>query len=172
MDLGSGIAIASLTIFIFLICKKIKIFSDLKNVKTFGKAAVFISANIAHFLKIPAIVWYYDFRLGRGDYPWFADAVAIPIMEETFANLVLFVLLNIFLILTTIKTNLPTQLWVKAKKYSKPIILWELLFGFLLLYNFNEVVRTVRVGDHLAIPITLFFTYIILTLRAGQISKY
>jgi len=59
-----------------------------------------------------------------------------------------------------------------VEKYSRPTILWEFLFGFGFLVNLLCFVGFVVDGDHFAIPVNLFFTYILLNLRAGQISKY
>ena len=172
MDLGTGIAIASGIIFLFLLLTKIKSFSDFKNLKTFNKVTVFIGANLAWLLLIPGTHWYYMFRGGRGDYPPFADSIGIPIMTEIPLYLFLFIPLNIFLLLTTIKINLPTKLFVRADKYNRPTILWEVFFGFWLLVNLLCFISFVVDGDHFAIPVSLFFTFVLLTLRAGQISKY
>jgi hypothetical protein len=172
MDLGVGIAIASATIFLFLLLTKSRRLSDLKHLKTFNKVMIFISANLVWLLLLPGTSWYYKFRLGRGDYPPFADSIGIPIAIQSTLLLFLLIPLNIFLLLTTIKTNLPTRLWVGVDKYSRPTVLWEFLFGFWLLVNLFFFLGFVVRGDHFAIPVNLFFTFILLTLRAGQISKY
>ena len=172
MDLGAGIAIASASIFLFLLLTNSRKFSDFKRLKTLNKAMVFISANLVWLLLIPGTFWYYTFRGGRGDYSPFADSVGIPVMTQIPYILYMLIPLNIFLLLTTIKTNLPTLLFVKADNYSKPVILWEIFFGLWLLINFLCLVEFVIDGNHFAIPINLFFTLILLTLRAGQISKF
>ena len=171
MDLGAGIAIASGVILIFLLLTKSKKILDLKNVKSLNKLAIFISANLVWLLLLPGTVWYYTFRGGRGDYPPFADSIGIPLMTQIPLVLFLLIPLNVFLILTTIKTNLPTRLFVKAENYNKRKILWEVFFGFWLLLNFVCLVSFVADGDHFSIPVNLFFTFILLSLRAGQISK-
>ncbi len=172
MDLGAGIAIASWTILLFLLLTNTNTFSNFKNLKTFNKLTTFISANLVWLLLIPGTIWYYTFRGGRGDYPPFADTIVIPIMTSITFFLFLLIPLNIFLILTTLKTNLPTKLFVKADVYNRPAILWEIFFGFWLLINLLCLVGFVADGDHVAIPVNLFFTFVLLTLRAGQISKY
>ena len=172
MDLGAGIVIASITIFIFLILTKSNNFSDFKKVMTLKKSAIFISANLVWLILLPGTFWYYSFRLGRGDYPPFADSIGIPLMAQIPFLLFMLIPLNLFLFLTTIKTNLPTRLFAKVEKYSKPTILWELFFGFWLLLNLLCFVLFVMDGDHFSIPVNLFFTYLLLNLRAGQISKY
>ena len=172
MDLGAGIAIASLTILIFLILTKSNNFSDLITFMTPSKLWIFISANLVWLLLLPGTFWYYTFRGGRGDYPPFADSIGIPLMTQIPFLLFMLVPLNLFILLTTIKTNLPTRLFSKVENYSKPTILWELFFGFWLLVNLLCFVLFVVDGDHFSIPVNLFFTYLLLNLRAGQISKY
>ncbi len=172
MDLGAGIAIASGTILLFLLLTKTKTFSDFKNLKTLNKLTTFVSANLVWLLLIPGTFWYYTFRGGRGDYPPFADSIAIPIFSQVPLFLFLLIPLNIFILLTTLKTNLPTKLFVKADTYSRPAILWELFFGFWLLINLLCFVAFAADGDHISILVNLFFSFVLLTLRAGQISKY
>jgi hypothetical protein len=171
MDLGAGIAIASGIIFVFLLLTKSKKLSDLRNVSTFNKSAIFISANLTWLLLLPGTFWFYWFRGARGDYPPFADSVGIAIVAQIPLLLLLLLPLNIFLILTTIKTNLPTRLFIKANNYNTQKILWEVFFGFWLLLNLILLIAFVIDGDHFAIPTNLFFTFILLSLRAGQISK-
>ena len=82
MDLGSGITIASATFILFLISKNIRILRDFKKIKTLSKAQTFIWANLVWLLLLPGTYWYYMFRGGRGDYPAFADSIAIPLMTQ------------------------------------------------------------------------------------------
>jgi hypothetical protein len=172
MDLGSGITIASLTILLFLVYTKVTTFKDLKNNKTLTKTTTFITANLVWLLLLPGTYWYYMFRGGRGDYPPFADSIGIPLMTQIPFYLFLLIPLNIFILLTTINTNLPTKLFIRPDQYEKTTILWEIFFGFWLLINLLCFVAFVTDGDHFSIPVNLFFTYVLLTLRAGQISKF
>lgn len=172
MDIGSGLAIASTTILLFLNFRKIKTFRDFENVMTFSKSYTFTSANIAWLALIPGTVWYYVFRAGRADYPPFTDSIGEPIMSQIPFLLVLLVPLNMFILLTSINANLPTELFVKPSKYSSGTIFWEVFFGFWLLINMIFLVSFVRDGDHISIPVNLYFTFILLSLRAGQICKY
>ena len=172
MDVGSGLAIASTTILLFLIFTNVKTFKDFKNNQTLTKTATFIWANLVWLILLPGTYWYYMFRGGRGDYPPFADSIGIPIMTQIPFYLFLLIPLNIFILLTTLKTNLPTTLFIKPYKYKRATILWEIFFGFWLLINLLCLYGFVVDGDHFSIPVNLFFTFILLTLRAGQISKY
>jgi len=92
-------------------------------------------------------------------------------MTQISFYLLLLIPLNIFILLTTIKTKLPTKLFVKPVQYSRTTILWEMFFGFWLLLNLLCLIGFVTDGDHFSIPVNLFFTFILLTLRAGQMSR-
>ncbi len=172
MDLGAGISIASGTIFLFLLLTKTRTFSDFKNLKTFNRLAIFLSSNIVWLLLIPDTFLYYTFRGQRGDYPPFADSIGIGIYMQVPLFLFLLIPLNIFIFLTTFKTDLPTKLFMKAENYDRPVILWEIFFSFWLLINFFCFIVFVIDGDHISILVNLFFTFVLLNLRAGKINKY
>ena len=158
--------------------------SYFKNIKTFSKRKIFISVNIAWlfviFLAVSRVFSestnYYEHHLSRGDYPLEADSISIPIFQETFFAFSLFsilmILLNIFIFLTTLKTNLPAKLFIKADFFILPVVLWELFFGFWLLTSFFFFFNWFFIGYYIESILTLFFTFILLNLRAGQISKY
>ena len=154
------------------------------NIKTFNKWKIFISANLAWLFIIvlgtsrvlTESTNYYEYHLSRGDYPPEADSISIPIFRETFfAFLILSILLiflNIFIFLTTRKTNLPTKLFIKADFFIVAVVFWELFFGFWLATSLFFFFYWFWIGYYIEGLITLFFTFILLNLRAGQISKY
>jgi hypothetical protein len=88
-----------------------------------------------------------------------------------FLYLFLLIPLNIFILLTTIKTNLPTTLFIKPSSYNKATVLWEIFFGFWLFINMLCLVGLVADGGHFSIPVNLFFAFILLTLRAGKLAN-
>ena len=154
------------------------------NIRTFNKRKIFITVNLA-WLFIIALgtsrllsesTKYYKYHLSRGDYTPEADSISIPIFRETFfAFLILSILLiflNIFIFLTTRKTNLPTKLFIKADFFIVPVVLWELFFGFWLATSLFFFFYWFWIGYYIEGLITLFFTFILLNLRAGQVSKY
>jgi len=167
MDVGAGLTIAAVSILLFLIQSKIKTVSDYKTLQTFkNKTDVFVS-NLVWLLLIPGTFWYYYFRGVRGDYPPFADSIGIPLMEQIPTILFALIPLNLFLLFTIRKTSLPAKLFIKPAYYNAPIILWEVFFGFWLLLSLLCLILFIMDGDHFSIPVNLFFTYILLTLRAG-----
>ncbi len=163
---------------------KTELNTSFNNIKTFNKRKIFISSNLAWLLIIvlgtlrvlSESTKYYEYHLSRGDYPPEADSISIPIFRETFfAFLILSILLiflNIFIYLTTRKTNLPTKLFIKANFLIIPAVLWELFFGFWLATSLFFFFYWFWIGYYIEGLITLFFAFILLNLRAGQISKY
>jgi hypothetical protein len=172
MDFGAGLAIASGTVLLFLLMFRIKEPSDFKKVKTMNKIMVFVSANLIWLLLIPGTIWYYTFRGARGDYPPFADSIGIPISAQIPFYLQLMIPLNLFLIVTTYKAKLPTTLFIVSDKKEKLIILIEFFFGCWLFLNLFFMITFIYDGDHFSVFVNIFFTYILLILRAGQISKW
>jgi hypothetical protein len=168
MDIGSGLGILSAALLLFLITSKIQTYSDFKTFKTFNKPSIFISANLAWLLMWPETHWYYIFRGGRGDFPPFADSIGIPIMAQTTMIFMAIIPMNIFVFLTTMKSNLPSTLFIRPDSYKSKALMWEIFFGFWLLVNQLFLVAFIIDGDHISILVNLFFTFILLNLRAGK----
>lgn len=172
LGLGVGLATASAAILLLLFLTKSRKIADFKHTNTFSRRMIFLISNLVWFLFIPGRFWYYDFRYLRGDFPPNADSIGIPILSESIMLLFLLIPLNIFLFLTTVKAHLPTRLWVRADKYSISAVLWEIFFGFWLIVNLLYSLNFALHSDIYSIPVNLFFTFVLLNLRAGQISKY
>jgi len=171
-DLGSGISISMGCILLFLIIDNIKNFKDLLRIKSFNKASIFFIAIPMWLLMIPGMVWYYTFRGERGDYPMFADSIAIPIMYGSITILIGLIVLIPFLVITTWKSTFPTYIFIKPERYNTKATVTEAFWGLLLLLNLCCFVCFVLGGDHVSIIVNLVFTYLILVLRAGQINSY
>lgn len=171
MDFGSGLSVFSICLLSFLFISKSKTFDDLKQVKSLKKIWILITANIAWYLMLPGTDWYYLFRGSRGDYPPFADSIAIPISLQIPFFIRFFIPLNIFIVLVMIKSKLPSLIFIKSDRYMAIPILWEILFGLFLFLNLVLMVFFIIDGDHFSIVVSFYFLYILLSLRAGQINK-
>ncbi|RYE24372.1 MAG: hypothetical protein EOP45_05880 [Sphingobacteriaceae bacterium] len=169
-DLGSGLAIASATVLLFLLLKRVSSFTDLLLLQTMTRRQVLIFSNLIWLVMFPATWWYYTYRAERGDYPWFADTVIIPIMEQTLTYLIAFIPLNLFIWLTSIDSRLPTYVFIKPNSYDGREIMKEIFWSLWLLLNLLLLYGFIKDGDHLAIPVNLFFTFVLLNLRAGQVK--
>jgi hypothetical protein len=161
---------------------------DTKNsfnyIKTFNKRNIFISANIAWIFIIVlgtsrALIestHYYGYHLSLSDDGLIPiDTISLIFDETHFVFLILstlLIFLNIFILLTTRKTNLPTKLFIKADFFIGPVVLWELFFGLCLAISLFLFFYWFWIEYYFEGLITLYFTFILLNLRAGQISKY
>lgn len=172
MDAGAGVAIAMATVLLFLGVSGIRTVADCKRITSFSKTKLIIASNLMWLLMVPGTYWYYLFRLRRGDFPPFADSIAIPEAAQITLYLFALIPLNLFLLLTTLNARLPTRIFLKATQYGKAAVGWEVFFGALLLLIAILLVALVLDGDHVFILVNLFFAYVLLTLRAGQISKW
>ena len=170
-DFGSGLAIASATVLLFLFWKRVKSFSDFISIRSLTRKQIFIFSNLIWLIMFPATYWYYMYRAERGDYPWFADTVIIPIMSQTIVYILAFIPLNIFIWLTSIDNHLPTTIFIRPNTYNGREIVKEIFWSIWLLLNLFFMYGFVLEGDHLSIPVNLFFTFVLLNLRAGQINK-
>lgn len=171
-DLGDGIITFSLFSLLFLFVSKIKTWKDFFSVNAGRKTFLFVVSNIVWLLMIPGTYFYYFYRGVRGDYPPFADSIGIPIMAQIFFYSLLFIPLNLFLLLTLIKSNLPAKLFLRPSKYKKVSILWEIFFVCFLLINLICLILFIIDGDHISIMVSMFFVYALLSLRAGKLNYY
>lgn len=172
MDLGNGVITFSLFSLLFLFLFKIRTWRDFLSVKAGQRTFLFVLSNIVWFLMIPGTYFYYFYRGSRGDYTLFTDSVSIPIIQQTFFYLLLFIPLNLFLLFTLIKSKLPAKLFFRPGKYKKMSILWELFFVCSLLINLICLILFIIDGDHVSIMVSMFFAYILLSLRAGKLNYY
>jgi hypothetical protein len=170
MDIGSGLAIAALTILVFLLLLKIKNRVSLKYVPSVSNLKIYLLANFSWLLMFPGTYWYYLLRGGRGDYPSFADTIAIPLSEETILISLVFIPLNIFIFFATLRNYPPSKLFIKPVSYSSKEIFKEIFWAFWFLLNFATLVVFIIDGDHISIIVNIIFTYILLNLLSRQIE--
>ena len=170
-DLGSGLLIFSLTLLLFLNSIKYKNLDDLKNLKSLSRVNLIISSNIVAICMLPGTFWYYFLRQVRGDYPWFADSIGIPIFYTIPSLIFGIIILNIFLVISTKKLTLPCKIFVKSIENNFKFICIRLFFGLILMILIIFLVLIIIDGDHFSIPAILFYIYIVLSIRGGMITK-
>lgn len=171
MDLGLGLTVLAGTILCFLRFKQIKRYSDLRKLQSLSSPAILTRCNLLWLLLIPSSFLYYTFRSSRGDYDWFAEWNSFSIDEEVIITLLLLLPLNLFIFLTSLSCELPCHLFIKSVVYNAKSILREAFWSFWLFVNMFWLLVFILDGNVTSIPINLFFTYVLLSLRAGQINK-
>ena len=172
MDFGLGLCVIAITFLAFLIVTKTEEISDFKNIKTPSITGVFSGANVAWLFTLVGTYWYYTFRAARGIYPPFQDSTGVAIFEEVTFFMFFFIPLNIFILFCIASSNLPAPLFMKVKRYNIGRILLEALFGFLMFINLLCFIIELRFGHHFLIAVSMYFVYVILSLRAGIVHRY
>ena len=172
MDIAFGIIVASVTVYGFIITNRINKQRHIKQITTLSKRNTFILANGMWLLLIPGAYWYYLFRSGRGDYPWFADDMSAPIGNKVTLLLYGWVLVNMLLIMALRNSKMPAHLFIEIQYAIRSLISCLLFLMLFLGANNIYLLRLIVDGDHIAIVVSLFFSYIMLSLRAGKINAY
>lgn len=171
MDLGAGLCIFSSFLLLLFFGGKVRSWSDLLNLKTIRWTWVLLFVNVSWLMMIPGGYWYYSFRGARGDYPWFADSIGIPIMSSSVTVLAVLIPLNIIFGLGLWYGRLPTKLFIWSDKFNFQRIVIESIYIILLLGMLYVLVDFIIDGDHFSIPIIMATLYGLLCLRAGAIQK-
>jgi hypothetical protein len=170
LDAGAGLAVGGLSLLLLVQALRVQAASELRVRPTFGKGALLLWFNLGWGVLVLALNWYYLYRGVRGDYPPFADTIAIPIMQGTTALLYCWPVVNGLLLLGLWGAELPGSLGEMPYRYTWRAVLVEAVFGFwaLLLILYSAVV--ILDGDHLTIPVVLGFLYLLVVLRAGHMQ--
>lgn len=171
MNIGNGLITFSICGLLFLFIKRINQWHDFLKLKAIKKIIIICLSNVSILLLIPGTHLYYVYRGWRGDYPPFSDSIGIPIYFNTLFYLHCLIPLNLFLLLTFIKSDLCTNLFIKPIKNSR-VIAWECLFYLLFLLLLIVLVLSIIDGDHASIICNLAFLYFLLSIRAGKINYH
>lgn len=174
MDIGSGIISFSFGCLCFLFFLNVKTLQDLKSVKTKNKTVLWMLANGMALLMIPATGWYYLFRAMRGDYLPSADSIGIPIAIQSHTVLLFLLPLNVFVLLSLMRSSLPAPMFqpkpcLKGKNKLE-LWFWDIVIGVLLALAVVVLILLVIDGDHIMIVLMMGFIYLLLSLRAGKVN--
>ena len=85
-------------------------------------------------------------------------------------SLLLIAALNLFMWTSVYQVLFPAPLFPKVT-LSWRHFFWELLFMPLILFDQVLLFYAIKNASHLAIPLNLVLTYVLLTLRAGRLSQ-
>ncbi|MBT2559096.1 hypothetical protein J7E24_14995 [Hymenobacter sp. ISL-91] len=167
LDTGSGVAISSLTVLLFLRANRVQSWKELRRTKTVSKTRFFVWLNVGWALLFVALYWYYYYRGFRGDFPPFADSIGIPLMYGQAALLMGWLVSNALFLLALWPAQLPALLFEQPRHYARLTVLVEAVVFLPLMFASLYAVFSVLDGDHLTIPVALLFVYLLLVLRAG-----
>ncbi|MDU0370203.1 hypothetical protein ACFPAF_07365 [Hymenobacter endophyticus] len=170
LDISSGVAITGLTLLLFALRKRIHTVAHVMQLRTLCKPQVFIWFNVGWIVLFGALHWYYLYRGARGDYPPFADSIAIPLYYGQAALLVCWPVLNMLLLLAIWPAKMGGYLFVKPLIYTWWVLLIEVFHGIWLVLAALYLLISIIDGDHLTVPVIMLFLYLLLVLRAGHVE--
>jgi hypothetical protein len=166
-DLSTGLMFLALSWAGWLWFCRVRRFADFREIETpKSKQVVFLLANIAWLLLIPAGFVYYARTMIRGDYPWFADSIAIPIFGTTISCLILLVFINLFWNFVLKNAVLPNKLWVRPRGHRTQYWVWLAVICLLMLFPVYSLIDAVKSGDILAVPSYFLGIHLLLCARA------
>lgn len=169
-DLGSGLIVVGISLFVFFSAKGINNFSKIKNATSMDKGSIFTLSNFAVLLLIPGTIWYYGLHSVRGEYPPWADTIAIPIMAQSTGFLIMLIPLNIYLLIAAYKSKQHALIFSRAETTILRSVAWEVFFGIPLLLTIASALISTIAGDHFLIFVSIFMVYVVLSLRAGKLG--
>ncbi|RYZ92882.1 MAG: hypothetical protein EOP47_29905 [Sphingobacteriaceae bacterium] len=166
----TAFVVFSLPLLVLFFIRNINSFGDLKKIGGLNKMPLNVIAFIMWLLLLPGTWWYYGHKAGRGDYPWFADSIGIPIMQNTAAIIITFLLLLIILPLLTRQYRSASSVFIRAKLYNAGAMLTEVFYGLFLTISVLALYDCIVNGDHISIIVIMYFIYLFLALRAGRFT--
>ena len=169
MDVGSGISVFACFLLLFCLIFKIKCWSDFTHIEILRKSTLFSLMNIATVGLYPSTFWYFTFRQLRYDYPSNVDTIIIPIITLCIAITIFLLISNIGLTLITLYTHFPCRLFPKRAVLTAGSIAWEILIWMLILIDVAALILFIIGGDHLSIPISMTYLYVLFAVRASHI---
>ena len=171
LDIGSGVAVSSLTVLLFLRANRVQSWARFRRLKTVGKSGFLLWLNAGWALLFAALYWYYYYRSLRGDFRPMADSIGIPLMYGQDALLVCWLVSNAVSLLALWPARLPALLFEKPKHNSWPAVLVDAVLFLPLTFTGLYTIATISDGDHLTIPVALLFVYLLLVVRAGYVRS-
>ena len=173
-DIGMGVCALSVGLFLGLLFFRYKKWKRLDEIKAGSVLALFIMANLADILLAIATVIYYSYRGYRGDYPPDADSIGIPIAMQSSGILFFLLPMNVFLIVSTLRSStcLPGPMFQKTIKNTASLVGWKIVLHALILLVLVFLVLIVVDGDTLSTWSMQMFLYVLLSVRAGKVNYY
>ncbi|NIG54912.1 hypothetical protein [Chitinophaga sp. Cy-1792] len=171
LDLGTGLISFSITMLFFFYKRPITSFRDILGLKANPYRRMILHANLVWLALLPALICYLDKKGSRGDFAPDDDiANALSVTIGGCAIMCLILPLNTFLLVLEGELRLPAPLFYRPEKYTFKLFCWEIFFDSLLLLNIASLLFFIVDGNYLAIPVCLYFTYILLLYRAGKLN--
>lgn len=172
MNMGLSLVSLSATLLVGAFLLKLRRWADLADIESPRQASrIYALGSLFWLALIPAAAVIYKFRFDRGDYPWFADAILIPIMGQTILVIIGFPLLLLFLRVYAPRGAYPARLFESFPEMSSSDLGNEVVFFILGAANLYILATMFVTGDFAGLPSALVLLYLLLSARAGLINR-
>ena len=169
MDVGMGVVAFGLGLLLLFALKRVRSFHDLRSLQSPAtKYGFFVLSGVVWLSFIPAQWIWLAYTLGRGDSPWWADSIGIPMYAVQRFGLVGLPVVLAGVLVTLRGTALPVRLWslpILGPAYIVNIALTIAIILALL------VLLTGIVSEPFLVPSGLFTFYLLLSGRAAAASR-
>jgi len=164
-DLGMGIAALGLAIALLFVFQRVRSIRGIGSLQSPSNRCGFLAmAAITWLSFVPAEWFWLGYTLERGDYPWWADSIGIPVYEVGVFGIVGLPVILLGAAVALRGTVLPVNLWSRPLVGRSYIVAAGLIIAGLLAFG---VLVSGIIGAPFIVPSALFALYLLLSGRAA-----
>jgi hypothetical protein len=170
-DAGLGMIALGISSVLALTLLRVKSLRDFCHIQTPRRLWVlFIQANVTWLAFAAVEIHWLFYTARRGDYPWWADSIGIPVGGIAIFTIVGLPVMNLGLLACTWRSSLPTNLWIAPRG----VWAWTATATIFVLGLFSllAVVEALLAGHALQIPLLLSVVYLLLCGRAAAAKAW
>jgi hypothetical protein len=171
INAGSGCISLGLSLGAFLAIFGIRSLSDLGAIKTPGSRFAFMGlVDTTCVCAVLAESYHLDCALRRGDFPYWAEAIIIPIFQMTLAVVILLLLLNFIFGVFSGRTIFPVGLFDYPVTKSVGNITCTIVLVILVIASMYDIYDSIATGAFLMVPVALTIMYLVVSARSALLA--
>jgi hypothetical protein len=171
VDIGSGCISLGFSLCAFLAIFRIHSYSDLRSIRTPGSQGAFMGLlNMSCILFLPAQMCYFSYTQHRGDYPPWADSIAIPIFQMGIMTVILLLILNVVFAIVMFRAAFPVKLFDFPIRATFGNVTCTVVVAITTAFLLYAGVLSANSGAFLMIPILLSAVYLLISTRAALLA--
>jgi hypothetical protein len=168
-DAGSGLAALGATMALAFGLARLRRLHDLQTARTPGRSwPLFALAIVTPIAFVFEEVRWLEYTAARGDYPWWADSIAIGMYQEVVLGAAFMLVGNLGLAVCMWGARLPAEFWHAPRKPWARVV--TVVAVLILLLVTDEMWSAIAEGRALAVPLLCSTSYLVLCGRAAAAS--
>jgi hypothetical protein len=169
MDLGAGLAALGVSMVLLFLFRRVRSWRDFSALESPSSRVGFVALAAVIWLSFVPAEWYWlGYTQSRGDHPWWADSLAIPMSQILAFGLFGLPIIILGAWFAVRGTVLPVRLW------TRPVVAQSYVVAPLFIVA-AVVALTVLLSSIVAapfiVPSTLFAVYLLLSARAAAARR-